>query len=326
MMDFMTPKNCHLCYGTHKEKTILKSFSHTDYGHDYCTKCGITFDSNIDEILDEYQGLTNDDVNNLEEDQYRKFFVETSNITDDNEGVYTDFEWDDQDELKSGIANHVLNIIKSKHRSDENISVLDVGCGDGFTTMKLSKAFPNAKFVAVDPSPQVVKVGELESVTAHQGILQNIKFGNNKFDVIVIIGNLMLHADPFDTLLHAKKYLKDDGLLIFDFKNIKSSVRIVARLLGLFGFDFINKRYFIQRNFINMRYGLNRKYMKSFCESIGLEVISSQSKPPRLLEFSNKSSFASGATGMAWKLFNKIDGITDEQAWIQFNCSIKSTN
>ncbi len=319
----MTPKNCHLCHGTIREKTILKSFTHTDYGHDYCAKCGISFDSNIDDILNEYDGLTNDDVNNFKEDQYRKFFVETSNITDDDDGVYTDFQWNDQDELKSGIAKHVCNIIGSKHNSEERISVLDVGCGDGFTTMKLSKAFPNAEFVAVDPSPQVLKVGKLKNVVAHQGILQHIKLGNKKFDVIVIIGNLMLHADPFDTLQYAKNILKNDGLLIFDFKNIKSSVRIVARFLGLLGFEFLNKRYFIQRNFINMRYGLNRKYMESFCDSIGLEVISSQSKPPRLLEFSNRSPFASGATGIAWKLFNRFDLLTDEQAWIQFNCSIK---
>jgi len=69
-----------------------------------------------------------------------------------------------------------------------------------------------------------------------------------------------------------------------------------------------------------MRYGLSRDYMINFCESIGLMVKDSYSKPPRLLEFGNKSKYTRGPSGFVWRLLNNFDQSRDEMAWMQFTC------
>ena len=286
----------------------------------FCSKCGISFDSNVSEVLKRYARLENPRITDLSEDEYRELFIESSDITDGTDNIYTEFNWDSQDELKMGIISHITTQIDEAYSPQDKISILDVGCGDGFTTILLSKAYPNANFVAMDPSPSINKLRGESRIKVYQSVLQNTDFAESSFDIVIILGNLMLHADPFDTLQLAKRLLVDGGLLLFDFKNINCSSRVLAKNLGFIGNRALNKKNFIQRNFSNMRYGLSRGYMLDFCESIGLLVKNSYSKPPRLLEFGNKSQHTRGLSGVVWRLLNTVDQARDEMAWLQFTC------
>ena len=315
---------CPCCHSESNVKVIFSKFNHTNYGHNYCNGCGISFDSNVNEILDEYSELNDKKITILGEEEYRKFFVETSNITDGTDNIYTSFDWDNQDELKSGIIRHIEEKILEKYSYEDTFSVLDIGCGDGFTTANLSKQFPNAEFLAIDPSPQVNKLKGKERIRAYQGILQNIDFKGEVFDIVMIFGNLMLHADPFDTLKLAKGLLNKNGLLLFDFKNINSASRVIATKLGQMGV--FNQKNAIQRNFVNMRYGLSKEFMLNYMADIGMDVIDSYSKPPRLLEFDNKSKHTQGISGLIWRNLNSLDKLRDEMAWLQFTCRETSSN
>lgn len=286
----------------------------------FCSMCGISFDSNVSEVLKRYARLENPRITDLSEDEYREYFIESSDITDGTDNIYTEFNWDSQDELKRGIISHITTQIDEAYSPQDKISILDVGCGDGFTTILLSKAYPNANFVAMDPSPSINKLRGESRIKVYQSVLQNTDFAESSFDIVIILGNLMLHADPFDTLQLAKRLLVDGGLLLFDFKNINCSSRVLAKNLGFIGNRALNKKNFIQRNFSNMRYGLSRGYMLDFCESIGLLVKNSYSKPPRLLEFGNKSQHTRGLSGVVWRLLNTVDQARDEMAWLQFTC------
>ena len=286
----------------------------------FCSKCGISFDSNVSEVLKRYARLENPRITDLSEDEYREYFIESSDITDGTDNIYTEFNWDSQDELKRGIISPITTQIDEAYSPQDKISILDVGCGDGFTTILLSKAYPNANFVAMDPSPSINKLRGESRIKVYQSVLQNTDFAESSFDIVIILGNLMLHADPFDTLQLAKRLLVDGGLLLFDFKNINCSSRVLAKNLGFIGNRALNKKNFIQRNFSNMRYGLSRGYMLDFCESIGLLVKNSYSKPPRLLEFGNKSQHTRGLSGVVWRLLNTVDQARDEMAWLQFTC------
>ena len=286
----------------------------------FCSMCGISFDSNVSEVLKRYARLENPRITDLSEDEYREYFIESSDITDGTDNIYTEFNWDSQDELKMGIISHITTQIDEAYSPQDKISILDVGCGDGFTTILLSKAYPNANFVAMDPSPSINKLRGESRIKVYQSVLQNTDFADSSFDIVIILGNLMLHADPFDTLQLAKRLLVDGGLLLFDFKNINCSSRVLAKNLGFIGNRALNKKNFIQRNFSNMRYGLSRGYMLDFCESIGLLVKNSYSKPPRLLEFGNKSQHTRGLSGVVWRLLNTVDQARDEMAWLQFTC------
>ena len=105
--------------------------------------------------------------------------------------------------------------------------------------------------------------------------------------------------------------------LIIHLKNIKSASRVLAGLLLRLGVNRFGGRHSLQRNFVNMRYGYNKEYVLRSLKEQGFSVISVYSKPPRLLEFSNKSDYQKGVAGVIWRFLNMIDSLREEQAWIQ---------
>ncbi|MCI5115555.1 MAG: methyltransferase domain-containing protein [Candidatus Electrothrix sp. AW1] len=320
----VTFMKCPLCKETSTVKLLFKAFTNVEYGHAYCIRCGVSFDTNVNEMINVFSKVDASKVINLQEDEYRKYFIETSDITDGSTNIYTSFNWNSQDELKTGVVQPVIKEINKQYQNLDQFSVLDIGCGDGFTTDLLSNYYPKANFLAVDPSPQIKKLNGNRKIRACQGVIQHIDFSLEKFDVIIIIGNLMLHTDPLDTLERAKELLTDTGILIFDFKNINSASRIIARKITMAGIYSLNNHSYLQRNFLNMRYGLSKEFMLNFCNKTNLTVQKVYSKPPRLLAYGNQSKYTAGVFNVVWRILNFIDSIRDEMAWVQFTCKRKN--
>ena len=310
------PKNCHLCKGTSKTAIIVRKFRHTDYGHLACKRCGITFDSNVNDYLS--ITLEADDIRNIEdEDTYRKYFIETSKIASDEGDVYSDFNWENNSALKSGIAQHVLKAIDDHSAKHGRQSILDLGCGNGFTAVEIAKHNPLFQVTAVDPSPSVLGVNGTHNIRAIQGTLDSLCFNTDSFDVVVIIGNFMLHNNPQLTLREARRILKPQGTLIMDFKNADTFVRRLIRYSAMIGIRDIFPRSIVERSFVNMRYGYRKDYIRAVFQEIGFKEIDVYSKPPRLLEFANKDGLQSGIKGILWRLTDQFDRIFDQRAWVQ---------
>ena len=312
----MANEACLICKSTSGTVRVVEEFAQRGCGHVYCRKCGISYDSNIDEIST--KGMSEGDVEPIaSEEKYRELFVETSEISTD-DVIYPKFKWDDESKLRKGVANHVVNSIKSNTSTQSNMKILDVGCGNGFTSLELADEFPDANISSLDPSPQVLSINGYEGrVQARQGILTSTSYADNTFDVVVIVGNLMLHDDPSLTLINAHKFLKPGGLLIIDYKNIKSSVRQFCILLARLNLSKYLPKNLFDRNFVNMRYGFHDKYFIDLLSSQNMSLVKRLSKPPRLLEFSNKSNYTSGWKGIIWRMFDAIDKVNKQQAWIQ---------
>ena len=96
-----TPNSCSQCRGELEARIIIKEFSHeyAQYGHASCGKCGITFDSNVNEISETKLDSAND-LDELSEQDYRNLFVESSKIADEEDNIYATYNWDDNDALK----------------------------------------------------------------------------------------------------------------------------------------------------------------------------------------------------------------------------------
>jgi len=312
-----TPRSCSQCKGELKAKIIIKEFSseYAQYGHAHCGKCGISFDSNVNEMSETKLESTKS-LDGLSEQEYRNLFVESSEIADQDDNIYATFNWEDNDAVKYGVANHVIRVIESRH-SDGIARFADVGCGSGFMSFEIAKMYPDTIVHAIDPSPLVNKMKPHDRIKPHRGTLQTSRLEADSIDALSIIGNWMLHMDPIDTLKEAKRVLRDDGTLILDFKNIKSASRVIAAIALKLKLDHIGGRHFLQRNFVNMRYGYNKAYVLRSLEEQGFKTIEIQSKPPRLLEFNNKSHYQKGVSGLIWRILNWTDQIRGEQAWIQ---------
>ncbi len=310
------PENCVMCSGSAKTCSIFDAFSHVDYGHAVCLQCGITFDNNVNELID--VELDEEDIQKIvSEDDYRRLFVETSKIGDSDGDVYLDFEWEDNSALKRGVVKHVVEVISRNYRSKDGIRVLDLGCGNGFTSIELAKYYSDGFITAVDPSPDVMKINGVEGIRSIQGTLDSIRFADNSFDAVVIIGNLMLHMNPETTLEEARRIVKGGGLVVVDYKNVNSSFRRLIKWLARFGLVSIVPRALVERAFVNMRFGFTRDYMRSMAKNLKLQEIECYSKPPRLLEFSNKAELQRGLKGILWRFSDLLDRLLDERAWVQ---------
>ena len=309
-----------MCNDSSKQVQVLETFLEEDFGHMFCKVCSASYDSNIASIRQ--RTLTQDKIDAVDNrEAYRKLFVETWEISDESGEVYPDFNWDDNEALKTGVAKHAVDSI-DKYLGEENPKILDLGCGDGFTTCVFSRLYGKENVIGLDPSPLILRTAKLENIQGMRGTLDTVAFDENQFDVVVIIGNLMLHQDMAATLAEAHRITRPGGIVVFDFKNINSAIRRVARRLARMSSKFSNNEL-VQRNFVNMRYGLNRTHIPIIAPAVLFEIVDVYDKPPRLLEFSNKSDLSQGLKGVLWRFFGGIDKWTGERAWLQVTVTVK---
>ena len=95
--------------------------------------------------------------------------------------------------------------------------VADVGCGHGWSTVMMAKAFPNSQFVGYDFHP-----GSIEAARAHadsHGVFENVRFevGTAKdysatgLDLVTFFDCLHDMGDPAGAATHVRRSLKPDG-------------------------------------------------------------------------------------------------------------------
>lgn len=102
------------------------------------------------------------------------------------------------------------------------LKILDLGCGTGSTTIMLKQAFPTAKVIGLDLSPQMLAMAEYK---AHQeqlkiewlhGIAERTNFADSEFDLVT--ASLLFHETPItitqQILQEAHRLLKPGGKVI----------------------------------------------------------------------------------------------------------------
>ncbi len=100
---------------------------------------------------------------------------------------------------------------------ERGATVADVGCGHGWSTVLMAKAFPNSKFVGYDFHPS-----SIENARAHaqeHGVTDNTRFEVAKakefpgtgFDLVTCFDCLHDMGDPAGAAAHVRQSLKPDG-------------------------------------------------------------------------------------------------------------------
>ena len=121
---------------------------------------------------------------------------------------------------------------------NDNINILEVGCGAGATLLALKNLYKNANLYGIEISENAGKVargiadiiiGNIENVT--------LPYEEKYFDYI-ILGDVLEHlVDPWKTLDKLRKYLKDDGYIIASIPNIMHIGVIRQILTGNFTYE-----------------------------------------------------------------------------------------
>jgi SAM-dependent methyltransferase len=133
-------------------------------------------------------------------------------------------------------------------------SILDVGCGNGYSTFKFADAFPKSRFFGLDYSePMIDQARETRKGWAEEGgpafiignVLQLEKDFPAKFDTIVserCLINLANWEEQQNALLQMKERLKPDGRIIL-VENFMNGLRSLNHQREKFGLHPIEVRW-----------------------------------------------------------------------------------
>lgn len=150
-----------------------------------------------------------------------------------------------------------------------NKSVLDIGCGNGYSTLKFAKIFFYANFLGIDYSEEMIKFAE-RTLLSEKALKGRVKFdvGNvmslssyaptrKKFDYIVserCLINLLNWEEQKKALLEMKKVLKKNGKIILCENTQEGLVRLnkLRQKLGLFSIKVRWHNYYLpEKKFLN---------------------------------------------------------------------------
>ena len=147
----------------------------------------------------------------------------------------------------------------------EKCSILDIGCAEG-GFIKIIKSFiKNFDYTGVDVNPKMINLAKKKNpkYNFYEKNEFHTKFGNKKFDIVLILGLLHLNKEWKKTLLKDSKYSK--RYLIFDLRETsKKSVENIKKSYFRMNFDSKIKKY----REIHIPYNiLNKKKVESFLDN-----------------------------------------------------------
>lgn len=261
----------------------------------------------------------------LSDEEFREVFSERLDPSDAGGNLYASFGISQAD-MAAGLFAEVNAAIRShlRPRTEGGLACLEVGCATGFLLDEIRNHYPDAEIQGVEPSPvSCAKAQALYGIRPFLGTLSEYESRSERFDLILILGNLQLHENPFRTLRQAHRLLAPGGVLLFDMKNPTSAARrltrLATRLPSLRDGGLTAKA--VERGFTCMRFAVARPRLVRIVRELGFEVLEAHTTPPRAIAYGGpETSHARGAAGMAWKLLDRLDRLTDQRAWIRLCC------
>jgi len=126
-------------------------------------------------------------------------------------------------------------------KSKEDIHILDLGCGNGFTLEKVRKKYPSVILSGLDITQEMVDLAnsrKIKSCKLNQGDVCNIFYDDGIFDLIYTercIQNILDWEGQKKALKEVHRVLKKDGLvlLIEGFTDAHANVNKARTELGL---------------------------------------------------------------------------------------------
>lgn len=127
-------------------------------------------------------------------------------------------------ELPKFYNGDLIRLLKEKLKEGGEVSILDVGCGQGIFLAELLKKFPQAKVYGVsgrDDRKDITdpKLRDLAyRIDYRAGDIQKLKalFPNEKFDFITSVATFMYLGDPLNVMRQCYGLLKPEGIVLID--------------------------------------------------------------------------------------------------------------
>ena len=143
---------------------------------------------------------------------------------------------------------------------EEDLRVIDVGSGTGFTTEGIVSRVPANNVTCVDQSPHQMQHArrkpELQACTFREGDAENIPFPNDSFDRYVSAGSIEYWPDPQLGVNESYRVIKPGGwaLLIGPLEPVNPISKFAANTWMLFPKEEEYHEYYREAGFTNVRH------------------------------------------------------------------------
>jgi 2-polyprenyl-3-methyl-5-hydroxy-6-metoxy-1,4-benzoquinol methylase len=138
---------------------------------------------------------------------------------------YFQSQYNDELQVNSPEMNRRLAQEKHRlrffHKYKKKGNVLDIGCGRGYFLLACRKKGYNVEGIDVSDDVAAYVSREL-NIPVHIGKVGDIELPDKTFDVITMWHSLEHTADPNIYIQKARRWLKDDGILVVDVPNYAS--------------------------------------------------------------------------------------------------------
>lgn len=166
--------------------------------------------------------------------------------------------------------------IAHESRPDKCRNFLDIGCGDGEFTVRLSKEFGAENLFGVDIAPRAVELAGLRGINAVccDIDIADIPYEDGCFDVIYCghLIELVLNADHL--LAEAKRLLAPQGIMIVTQPNLGAWASRLALMVGRMPFySRVSTEYDFGKLFSSPKAGQSTGFIRLFTTSAFREFL-----------------------------------------------------
>ncbi len=166
----------------------------------------------------------------------------------------------------------------------ENLRVVDVGSGTGFTTQGIVRRVPATNVVCVDQSPQQMEramvKADLERCRFRLGDAENLPFEDDTFDRYVSAGSIEYWPDPQRGINEAYRVIKEGGqaLIIGPIEPVNPISKFIANTWMLFPPENDYHLYFHNAGFTGVDWTYVRPHWQQN-ERYGIAIVGTKPAP-----------------------------------------------
>ena len=129
------------------------------------------------------------------------------------------WHWDKRDQL-------ALNLVRPT-----DLTIVDIGCGEGITLEKIHRLFPDKKVLGIDILPENIDICRQQGCNVKQGDVYNLPLSSESVDFVLLM-EVIEHLEDYEIAIQEiHRVLVSGGRLVIVFPNDK--IFKLARILTL---------------------------------------------------------------------------------------------
>ena len=154
--------------------------------------------------------------------------------------------------LQRHIEFRVFKRHLQKHKIDlTNKAILDAGCGSGYSTELIARAFAPSRLVAFDLMPEQIELAKRRGLNADVfvGDMTNLELPSETFDAVFVFG--VLHHIPTwrKALRELASVLRPKGVLLVEEPQVRFSWPEFERGIERAGFEILERSKVLTQSF-----------------------------------------------------------------------------